>query len=65
MAGAAETEYTEDRALLPGKYCLRTSHLLIIIELVDSISRDGPDMPIYVIHYKMPKIWQPSTFKLS
>ena len=23
-----------------------------IIELVDSISRDGPDTPIYIIHYK-------------
>ena len=27
----------------------------VIIESVDSISRDGPDTPIYVIHYKMPK----------
>ena len=27
---------------------------LIIIESVDSISRDGPDTPIYVIHYKSP-----------
>ena len=27
-----------------------------IIESVDSISRDGPDTPIYVIHYKKPKI---------
>ena len=27
-----------------------------IIELVDSISRDGPDTPIYVIHYKKSKI---------
>ena len=25
---------------------------VIIIELVDSISRDGPDIAIYVIHYK-------------
>ena len=25
---------------------------LSIIESVDSISRDGPDTPIYVIHYK-------------
>ena len=24
----------------------------IIIESVDSISRDGPDIAIYVIHYK-------------
>ena len=24
-----------------------------IIESVDSISRDGPDTPIYVMHYKM------------
>ena len=24
----------------------------IIIESVDSISRDGPDTPIYIIHYK-------------
>ena len=28
----------------------------IIIESVDSISRDGTDTPIYVIHYKKPKI---------
>ena len=26
--------------------------LYIIIESVDSISRDGPDTPIYIIHYK-------------
>ena len=26
-----------------------------IIELVDSISRDGPDTPIYVIQNKKPK----------
>ena len=25
------------------------------IELVDSISRDGPDTPICIIHYKMTK----------
>ena len=28
-------------------------YLMLIIESVDSISRDGPDTPIYVIHYKM------------
>ena len=28
---------------------------LLIIESVDSISRDGPDTPIYAIHYKKPK----------
>ena len=27
VAGAAETEYTGERALFPGKYCSRTSHL--------------------------------------
>ena len=27
-----------------------------IIESVDSISRDGMDTPIYVIHYKHPNI---------
>ena len=27
-----------------------------IIESVDSISRDGPDTPIYVIHHKKPNI---------
>ena len=35
----------ENRALYKG-----------IIESVDSISRDGLDTPIYVIHYKKPKI---------
>ena len=25
---------------------------VLIIESVDSISRDGPDTPIYIIHYK-------------
>ena len=25
-----------------------------IIDLADSISKDGPDTPIYVIHYKWP-----------
>ena len=29
---------------------------IIIIESVDSISRDGPDTPIYIIHYKSLKI---------
>ena len=28
------------------------SSFAYIIESVDSISRDGPDTPIYVIHYK-------------
>ena len=28
---------------------------VIIIESVDSTSRDGPDTPIYAIHYKKPK----------
>ena len=28
---------------------------MIIIELVDSISRNGPDMSIYIIRYKQPK----------
>ena len=28
-----------------GNYC-------IIMKSVDSISRDGPDTPIYIIHYK-------------
>ena len=27
VAGAAEAEYTGERALFPGKYCLRISHL--------------------------------------
>ena len=27
-----------------------------IIELVDSISRDGPDMYIYILHYRTPNI---------
>ena len=30
--------------------------IVYIIESVDSISRDAPDTPIYVIHYKKPKI---------
>ena len=29
-----------------------TRNYVIIIESVDSISRDGPDTPIYIIHYK-------------
>ena len=28
---------------------------IYIIESVDSISRNGPDTPIYAIHYKKPK----------
>ena len=32
--------------------CLHT-----IIESVDSISRDGPDTPIYIIHYKKTKYY--------
>ena len=27
-------------------------HNQFIIESIDSISRDGPDTPIYIIHYK-------------
>ena len=34
----------------------------IIIESVDSISRDGPDTPIYVIHYKKLKAGKPMKF---
>ena len=33
---------------------LDTSVNACIIESVDTISRDGPDTPIYVIHYKEP-----------
>ena len=29
-----------------------TVNIPVIIESVDSISRDGPDIAIYVIHYK-------------
>ena len=29
-----------------------TDSMIYIIESVDSISRDGPDIAIYVIHYK-------------
>ena len=29
--------------------------MCFIIKSVDSISRDGPDTPIYIIHYKEPK----------
>ena len=31
---------------------IRPCYHKLIIESVDSISRDGPDAPIYVIHYK-------------
>ena len=34
----------------------------IIIESVDSISRDGPDTPIYVIQYKKPNNSDPIDF---
>ena len=30
-----------------------TNNIFNIIELVDSMSRDGPDTLVYVIHYKM------------
>ena len=32
---------------------IRWGSITYIIESVDSISRDGPDTPVYVIHYKM------------
>ena len=36
-----------------GDYSLKVTCVNItIIESVDSISRDGPDTPIYIIHYK-------------
>ena len=49
----------------PKFYDTGTSYLvlnIIVIESVDSISRDGPDTPIYVIHYKRPKISAHSQF---
>ena len=30
-------------------------NMYIVIQVVDFISRDGPDIYIYVIHYKWPK----------
>ena len=44
-------EYTYSRSIVP-----ISVEYVFIIESVDSISRDGPDTPIYVIHYKKPKI---------
>ena len=38
-------------------------YTLIIIESVDSISRDGPDIYIYVIHYKTPNISEQVNFE--
>ena len=35
--------------------CTQVKSIIVIIESVDSISRDGPDTPIYVIQYKNPK----------
>ena len=34
-----------------------------IIESVDSISRDGPDTPIYIIHYKKRNNSEQENFK--
>ena len=39
-------------------------HYVCIIESVDSISRDGPDIPICIIHYKMPKHSPKTKFKV-
>ena len=36
---------------------------IIIIESVDSVNRDGPNTPIYVIHYKHPNISEQVTVK--
>ena len=36
-----------------GHYTVISISCDIIIESVDFISRDGPDTPIYVIHYKI------------
>ena len=36
---------------------------IIIIESVDSISRDGPDTPIYIIHYKKRNNSEQENFK--
>ena len=40
-----------------------TLHHNIIIESVDSISRDGPDTPIYIIHYKKRNNSEQENFK--
>ena len=37
--------------------------MLLIIESVDSISRDGPDTPIYIIHYKKRNNSEQENFK--
>ena len=46
------TDYFTPCACARGK----NSSIIIIIESVDSISRDAPDMPLYVIYYKYPNI---------
>ena len=38
-------------------------NMILIIELVDSISRDGPDTPIYIIHYKKRNNSEQENFK--
>ena len=57
--------------LLPSKFLSRTQLLLpsaiihtVIIESVDSISRDGPDTPINIIHYKKRNNSEQVKFKL-
>ena len=37
--------------------------IIIIIESVDSISRDGPDTPTYIIHYKKRNNSEQENFK--
>ena len=47
-------------------YCMDlhvTTCIFIIRESVDSISRDGPDMPIYIIHYKKRNNSEQENFK--
>ena len=39
------------------------NNYIIIIESVDSISRDGPDTPIYIIHYKKRNNSEQENFK--
>ena len=50
--------YPGDHGNYGSTYCIHIARdtQRSIIESVDSISRDGPDTSIYVIHYKKSKI---------
>ena len=48
---------------IPTSLFIKQLFFILVIESVDSISRDGPDTPIYIIHYKKRNNSEQENFK--